>query len=105
MPDVPLAQFGERFNRRQRPERVEPLVEVALHAVLQNDGAIGILTLRAFNSSALFHSRRLLLESLLTTLGMSDGSTMTAPCCLRTLIASAITLAWAGFRPPRGSFT
>src|SRR6266508_2595510 len=40
-----------------------------------------------------FQDRKLFLRSLSTTLGMSAGSTITAPCCLRTSIASAITFA------------
>ena len=33
---VPLAQLGQRLDRRGRPERGQPLVEVALHAVVQH---------------------------------------------------------------------
>ena len=40
-----------------------------------------------------FHFRRLLFSSLATTLGMSAGSTTTAPCRFRTSMASAITFA------------
>jgi hypothetical protein len=49
------------------------------------------------------HFRRLRLSSLSTTLGMSAGSTTTAPCCFKTSMASAMTFAWSGVRPPRGS--
>ena len=49
------------------------------------------------------HSRKLFFGSLSTTLGMSAGSTMIAPCCFSTAIASAIAFACSAFRPPRGS--
>ena len=47
-------------------------------------------------------SRKFFEASVATTLGMSAGSTMTAPCCFRTSMTSAIIFACAGFRPPRG---
>src|SRR5207247_9392038 len=50
-----------------------------------------------------FHNRKFFCGSLSTMLGMSAGSTMTAPCCLSTATASAIALACASFKPPRPS--
>src|SRR5439155_3716196 len=48
-------------------------------------------------------STKLFFGSLSTTLGISAGSTTTAPCCLSTAIASVMTLAWSAFNPPRPS--
>ena len=42
MRQVPLAQLGQRLDRRGRAERREPLVEVPLHAVLEGDRAIRV---------------------------------------------------------------
>src|SRR5713226_6060479 len=47
-------------------------------------------------------SRRLLAVSLLTTLGISAGSTITAPWRLSISTASAMTLACSALSPPRG---
>src|SRR3954466_10772583 len=44
--------------------------------------------------------RKLFLGSGSTTLGMFAGSTMIAPCALRTAIASSIAFFCSGFRPP-----
>src|SRR5260370_26383060 len=49
-----------------------------------------------------FQSRRLLPVSSLTTLGISAGSTITAPRRLRVSMASALTLACSALRPPPG---
>ena len=65
------------------PSDCEPAVEVALHAVLEIDRAVLVLA-PALRSTPehVFHSRKLFFGSLSTMLGMSAGSTMTAPCCL-----------------------
>jgi hypothetical protein len=49
-----------------------------------------------------FQFRKFSAESGVTMLGMSAGSTITAPCALSTAIASAITFFCASFRNPRG---
>src|SRR5919204_5389524 len=49
------------------------------------------LPLASFTPEQLFHERKLFFGSLSTTLGMSAGSTTTAPCCFRTAIASDMT--------------
>ena len=51
-----------------------------------------------------FQPRKLSAAAGATTLGMSAGSTISAPCALRTAIASAIARVWPSFSPPRGSF-
>src|SRR5262245_41528717 len=47
--------------------------------------------------------RKFRLTSLSTTLGMSAGSTITAPRSLRTAMASVIAFACSAFSPPRAS--
>src|ERR1700693_1710905 len=61
------------------------------------------LPLASLQPEQMFHDRQLFFASLSTTLGMSAVSTITAPRCFRTSIASAITFAWSALMPPRGS--
>src|SRR5258705_8122358 len=49
-----------------------------------------------------FHNTKLLAGSLSTTLGISAGSTITAPCLRRTAIASTIAAVCSAFNPPLG---
>src|SRR5437660_846702 len=51
------------------------------------------LPFASFQPEQVFQERKLLFASLSTMLGMSAGSTRTAPWCLRTAIASAISFA------------
>ena len=87
---VELAQLGERLHRRRRPERRQPCVEVALHPVLEHHRAVVVLALRVVSPPHVLHARKFCALSGSTMLGMSAGSTMTAP-------------ALAGCRSPRPS--
>src|SRR3974390_1927814 len=49
-----------------------------------------------------FQLTKLFDATVSTMLGMSAGSTMTAPCALSAAIASSMTLRCASLRPPRG---
>src|SRR5262245_57285708 len=44
MRDVPLSQFSQRLHRGRRSERLQPLVEVPLHSVFENNRTSGVLT-------------------------------------------------------------
>ena len=46
------AQLGQRLDRRRCAERREPRVEVALHAVLEDDRAVGVPALRVVEAAA-----------------------------------------------------
>src|SRR5262245_32964712 len=52
MRDVPLTQFGERLHRGRGAERGQPLVEIPLHSVFENDRTRGVLSFGVVQSRA-----------------------------------------------------
>ena len=86
-----------------------PLPNVASHA-LKSRFIPYLNTIEQFASSPFALSspahglqfRKFSAESVAVTLGMSAGSTITAPCALSTAIASSIARFCESFRPPRG---
>src|SRR5437870_8873279 len=59
-------------------------------------------SLRPSTPEHVLHSKKLAAGSGSRMLGISAGSTIVAPSRLRTSIASAMSLAGSGLRPPRG---
>src|SRR5438128_894654 len=43
---IPLTQLRKRFHRRRGSKGREPMIEIALHTVLEDDGTIGVVFLR-----------------------------------------------------------
>src|SRR5262245_58105241 len=52
MRDVPLSQFSERLHRRRRSERLQPVVEVPLHSVFENNRTRRVLAFGVVQSRA-----------------------------------------------------
>ena len=73
MRQVPVAQLGQRLHRRGGAEARKPLVEIALHAVLEDDGAARIHALRSVGAAADLPAQEIPVCVLSTTLGMWRG--------------------------------
>src|SRR5262249_14459043 len=63
--EVPLAQLGERLDRRGWSEALEPQIEIALHAVLEVDRAARVLALRLIGARAEIPQREIFLRILI----------------------------------------
>ena len=63
--EVPAAQLGERLDRRGCAQRGQPLVEVALHAVLEHHRTVFVLSLRVVGARAGVPTEEALLRILL----------------------------------------
>ena len=105
--DVPVAQLRERLHRRARRRAIcEPRVEVALHAVLEDDRAVASLPLASPAPPQMSQSRKLRRSVLRRRRsGCRRDRRSTAPCCSqdRDRLGHASSPA-SGFSPPRGSF-
>ena len=50
MSQVEFAKLGERFYRGRGAKRIQPLIEIALHSILKNHGAVRIFALGVFSA-------------------------------------------------------